>query len=121
MNRRKQHSLKRIKKKTLAQARASEHGRAAELLVSDGPLRQTVLALTAGSILAEHNSPPAGSIQVLKGAIEVTGKHTHVIAKPNLVALTHYRHQVQALEDSVFLLTAVTSVPGMHSFDEEPL
>lgn len=39
-------------------------------LVTDGPpLRQTLIALTSGTVLQEHNSPPAASIQVLAGAV----------------------------------------------------
>src|SRR5699024_9018720 len=56
------------------QARTAENGRHAELLVNDGPLRQSVIALRRGEHLPEHNSPPAASIQVVRGALRVTGQ-----------------------------------------------
>ncbi|GAA1281261.1 MULTISPECIES: hypothetical protein [Brachybacterium] len=96
-------------------AREAENGRHAEILVLDGPLRQTVIALTKGVTLAEHNSPPAASIQMIQGKVKITGEESTVIQTGFLEALTHHRHAVEALEDSVFLLTTVTSVPGSES------
>ncbi|HLS64106.1 MAG TPA: cupin [Ruania sp.] len=96
----------------LQAARDSEHGRSAELVLRDGVLRQSILALREGTELAEHNSPHAASIQVLVGRVRVTGEGDPVIAAGELQVLTHQRHAVLALEDSVFLLTTVTSQPG---------
>ncbi len=96
----------------LAAARESPHGRSAELLVRDGVLRQSILALRAGTELAEHNSPHAASLQVLRGRVQVTGiDATEPLEAGELVVLTHSRHAVLALEDAVFLLTTVTGVP----------
>lgn len=55
-----------------AKAAASAHGRSAHLLVHDGVLRQTVIALTAGTALDEHNAPSAASLQVLRGRVSLT-------------------------------------------------
>lgn len=107
--------LTTITENALATARSMENGRHAELLVSDGPLRQTVLALRAGITLSEHNSPPAASIQMITGSVRVTGEQEVTLRAGDLEALTHHRHAVEALEDSVFLLTTVTSVPGTTS------
>jgi len=96
----------------LAAARADEHGRSAGLLGRDGVLRQSILALREGTELAEHNSPHAASIQVLVGRVRVTGEDAPVLSAGQLHSLTHQRHAVTALEDSVFLLTTVTSQPG---------
>lgn len=101
-------------------ARAAENGRQAKLLAKDGPLRQTVIALRTGVTLQEHNSPPAASLFVFKGKVKVTGQEESVITEGELDILTHYRHSVEALEDSVFLLTTVTSVPGKESHSEQP-
>lgn len=93
-------------------ARASEHGRSAQLLVHDGVLRQSIIALTAGTRLHEHLSPHATSLHVLAGRIAVTGQDgDRQIAEGQLQRITHARHGIEALEDSVFLLTAVTSLP----------
>jgi quercetin dioxygenase-like cupin family protein len=97
------------------QARKAENGRHAELLIHDGPLRQTVIALQQGVRLAEHNSPPAASVQVIRGRVKVTGEEPVVVETGFVEALTHHRHSIEALDDSVFLLTTVTSVPGAES------
>lgn len=102
----------------LDEAQASANGRHAELIVSDGPLRQTLVALRMGTALAPHNSPPAASILVLKGSITIEGAEPDSLSKGDLKALTHVRHGVRALEDSIFLLTTVTGIPGRESHDE---
>lgn len=96
----------------LAQAQGSDRGRFAELLVHDGELRQSIIALTATSVLPEHNSPPAATIQVLYGriSIELDGTIQQELHEGHLWTLTHQRHEVRALSDAVFLLTTVTSV-----------
>lgn len=96
----------------VALARADERGRSAVLLVHDGPLRQSVIALRAGTELAEHNAPHAASIQVLTGSVRVTGMSPDLVGAGQLVALTHDRHSVLAVEDAAFLLTTVTGQPG---------
>lgn len=96
----------------LDKARKAENGRHAELLVNDGPLRQSVIALRRGVRLPEHNSPPAASMQVVRGSVRVTGQEETELRAGDLEALTHFRHAVEALEDCAFLLTTVTSQPG---------
>lgn len=98
--------------KALEGAIASDKGRFAEILVHDGPLRQTIIGLRAGQVLAEHNSPPAASMYLLRGQVRITGQDQSEVAAGEIVALTHVRHGVEALEDSVFLLTTVTSQTG---------
>lgn len=110
-------NLKEISEAHMATARAEERGRSAELVAHDGPLRQTVIALTDGTRMAEHNSPPAASLQVLKGRVRVDldNESQGEFSEGELWILTHERHSVLALEDSVFLLTTVTSQPGQDS------
>lgn len=102
--------LDELAQELLNQARAAANGRAAHLVVHDGPLRQTVIALTAGTRLPEHNSPPAASLHVIRGQVTVTAQETSEIARGQIAALTHHRHSVVAMEDSVFLLTTVTGI-----------
>lgn len=99
---------------TLAAAREHPHGRYAELVAHDGELRQTLLALASGAQLGEHNSPPAATIYVLVGRVRVmvAGNIQADISAGELWVLTHERHGVEAVADSVFLLTTVTSVTG---------
>jgi quercetin dioxygenase-like cupin family protein len=93
-----------------ALAAASPHGRSARLLVHDGVLRQTVIALTAGSSLDEHNAPAAASLQVLRGHVSLTvaGERTALRAG-QLQTVPQVRHGLLAHVDSVVLLTAVTN------------
>ena len=102
-------ALTDVMTKAIDIAREASNGRHAELLVHDGPLRQSVIALREGAELPEHNSPPAASIQVIRGSLRVTGQDPVVLEAGALEALTHFRHAVEALEDTVFLLTTVTS------------
>ncbi len=110
-------NLKAIADRHLAAARTEERGRSAELVAHDGPLRQTVIALREGTRMAEHNSPPAASLQVLAGRVrvELEDEMQGEFAEGELWILTHERHAVVALEDSVFLLTTVTSQLGQDS------
>ena len=97
----------------LEAARGSAHGRSAELLVHDNRLRQTVIALTAGNHLGEHNPPHAGSLHVLSGRVRLTGAagaEDVEVGGGELVVITHERQTLEALEDSVFLYTTVTGL-----------
>lgn len=95
----------------LDMARTDERGRSAEVVAHDGPLRQSVIALKEGARMAEHNSPPAASLQVLQGRVRVEfeDEMQGEVGAGELWSLTHVRHSVVALTDSVFLLTTVTS------------
>ncbi|WP_436770685.1 cupin [Yinghuangia sp. YIM S09857] len=95
----------------LQKATASEHGRSAHLFLHEGPLRQTVIALTAGSALDEHNAPVAASIHVLSGSVRITAAGGDVDVPEGCVqAVPQERHGLTALEDAAVVLTAVTEV-----------
>lgn len=106
------HDLTALTRSTLDVALENPHGRHGDLLLRDGHLRQSIIALKSGASLADHNAPPAATLQVLVGSVEVTaGSGTDVrLETGQLVQLTKERHGVSALEDSVFLLTTVTGV-----------
>ncbi|MEU5716316.1 cupin [Streptomyces sp. NPDC020403] len=92
----------------LTAARADAHGRSAHLLLRQEPLRQTVIALTEGSALDEHNAPPAASLQVLRGSVRITAASGDIdMTEGGLRATPQERHGVLALSDAVVLLTAV--------------
>lgn len=111
-------NLNELAESHLATARAEERGRSADLIAHDGPLRQTVIALKEGVRMAEHNSPPAASLQVLRGRVRVDldDEMQGEFSEGELWILTHERHSVFALTDAVFLLTTVTSQPGQASY-----
>ncbi|WGW11362.1 cupin [Saxibacter everestensis] len=92
-------------------AARDHHGRSAHLLIHDRNLRQAIIAMTQGTTLAEHDTPPAASLQVLKGAVRLNYGSGYVDAEAGqLLRLPEQRHSVDALEDSAILLTAVTSI-----------
>ena len=51
----------------LDRARESSSGRAAKQVYAVGPLRAVVIGLTEGGQLAEHNAPPAATLQCVTG------------------------------------------------------
>lgn len=103
-------SLTRLAEEQLQAARAASAGRAAHTVHGghDHLLRQTVIALTAGNELAEHNSPGQATLQVLRGAVRVTaGDDTWAGAPGDLLVIPRQRHALHADEDSVVLLTVL--------------
>ena len=102
--------LNEIALQHLNEARHAPHGRSAEQLLHQKVLRQTLLDLKEGAVLAEHNAPYAGSLQVLHGRIRVSSSEDLVLGAGHLHVIPAERHSVVALEDSVFILTAVTGI-----------
>lgn len=97
----------------LTRARDGDNGRSAEVVLHDGVLRQTIIAILAGVELGEHNSPrPRASRCCAVACGSRRSRVTRRSGPASLRVLTHERHAVTALEDSAFLLTTVTSVPA---------
>lgn len=89
-------------------AHASRSGRASRTLhgKSTNRLRQTVIALTAGSSLSDHESPGEASLQVLRGHVTLTaGTETWQGTDGGLVVIPGERHGLSAQQDSAVLLT----------------
>jgi quercetin dioxygenase-like cupin family protein len=109
----------------MARARRAEHGRSAHLFLHDGPLRQSVIALTGGAELEEHTAPPAASLQVLRGRVRLTSREggDAELRAGQVMNVPQGRHALQALQDSVVLLTSVTATPeplAVHDARREP-
>jgi quercetin dioxygenase-like cupin family protein len=69
-------------------------------------LRQTVLALTAGSSLSAHENPGGSTVQVLSGRVKLTaGDVTWEGRTGDLLVVPDSRHALAAMEDSAVLLT----------------
>ena len=69
-------------------------------------LRQTVIALTAGSRLDEHENPGEATLQVLQGRVTLAaGEHRWNGSPGDLMFIPDSRHGLDAVEDSVVLLT----------------
>jgi quercetin dioxygenase-like cupin family protein len=78
-------------------------------------LRQTVLALTAGSSLDEHESPGEATVQVLRGRVRLTaGQVAWEGRAGDLLVVPEVRHALQAIEDSAVLLTVSKAAQARH-------
>ncbi|WP_053205020.1 cupin domain-containing protein [Jiangella muralis] len=90
----------------LDEARLSSAGRASRTLHSGARLRQTLIALTAGTRMNEHQSPGDATVQCLQGRVTLhTREHTIAVAEGELVDAPPERHDVVADEDSLIILT----------------
>jgi hypothetical protein len=71
-----------------------------------------VLALLAGRELAEHESPSEATLHVLHGHVRLTvGDEAWDGKAGDYVAIPPQRHALQAVEDSVVMLTVLKSLP----------
>lgn len=69
-------------------------------------LRQTLVALRAGAAMAEHDSPGEATLIVLRGRVRLlAGEDTWEGRTGDLLTIPPVRHSLEALEDSVALLT----------------
>ena len=103
-------SLTALADEHLEAARSSKAGRSAQTLHGghDHMLRQTLIALTAGTELAEHNSPGQATLQVLRGRVRVTaGADTWTADVGDLLVIPPQRHGLHADADAVVLLTVL--------------
>lgn len=109
-------SLTALAREHLETARAATSGRSAHTVYGghEHSLRQTLLALTAGNGLDDHESPGEATVQVLQGRVRLTNAEAgwEGSAGDHLV-VPRTRHALSALEDSVILLTVVKQV-GPH-------
>lgn len=99
----------------IVEARAADNGRAARTLIriEGAPLRQTLVALTAGAVLSEQQSPDAASIQVISGTIRLhEGDSCTVLSHGELVPVPAGPHWVDAAEDAIILLTVAVRRPA---------
>lgn len=103
-------TLDSLVQENLRRAAASSNGRSAETIFggSGHLLRQTLLSLTAGTKLAEHDSPGDATLLVLHGRLVLhAGGESQEGQTGDLLVIppTPVRHSVEALDDTAFLLT----------------
>jgi quercetin dioxygenase-like cupin family protein len=110
-------SLTALARKQLESARAASSGRSAHTVYGghEHSLRQTVMAMTAGSAVDDHESPGEATLEVLHGRVRVTNSKSGWDGSPgDLIVLPRERHGLHAVEDSVVLLT-VSKPVGPHT------
>jgi quercetin dioxygenase-like cupin family protein len=103
-------ALNSVVDEQLEVARAAHSGRAARTLHGghDHSLRQTLIAMTAGHELGEHQSPGEATLQVLRGHVRLTvGDDGYDGSAGDYLVIPPARHALLAVEDSAVLLTVL--------------
>lgn len=101
-------SLDALAREHLQRAAAAPNGRSAATVYGghEHTLRQTLLALTAGTSLADHESPGEATLLVLRGRVRLTSGDAEWEGRSgDLVAIPPARHGLLALEDAAVILT----------------
>lgn len=101
-------SLDALARERLAEATSSSTGRSSETVVGghEKVLRQTMLALRAGTELKEHENPGEATVHVLRGRVTLSAGDTSWDGRSgDLLLVPDHRHSLVAHEDSVILLT----------------
>jgi quercetin dioxygenase-like cupin family protein len=101
-------SIDALARQQLEAAAAVSSGRAADTVYGghEKVLRQTVMALKAGSQLAEHQNPGEATIFVLRGRVLLrAGKDSWQGKSGDLLIIPEGPHSLEAEEDAAILLT----------------
>lgn len=101
-------SLDAVAREHLRAARESASGRAAETVYGghEKTLRQTVVAMTAGTSLAEHESPGEATVIVLHGRVRMVSPEASWDGRDgDLIVVPPGRHSLEAVTDATVLLT----------------
>lgn len=90
----------------LRDAREHSSQRAARTIVATPSMRATVIALLAGSELAEHASPPTATLQAVTGEVSLrAGDGEQTVRAGEIARIPPERHSLHATTDAVVLLT----------------
>lgn len=74
-------------------------------------LRQTLVAMRAGEVMAEHDNPGEATVHVLHGRVLLTAGEDSWNGSPgDLIAVPDARHTLTAIEDCSVLLTVAKSI-----------
>ncbi|QNK81169.1 cupin domain-containing protein [Nakamurella sp. PAMC28650] len=102
-------SLQALAREQLSLAATATSGRSARTVYGghEHVMRQTVIALTAGQSLSEHENPGDATILVLSGRVRLTSGTVDWEARQgDLLLVPSARHSLLAIEDATVLLSA---------------
>lgn len=105
-------SLDALAREHLERAATSSTGRSATTVYGghEHMLRQTLVAMTSGSSLTEHDSPGEATLLVLQGRVRLNADGTSWDGRSgDLLVIPDARHSLDALEDSAVLLVVAKS------------
>jgi quercetin dioxygenase-like cupin family protein len=101
-------SLDAVAREQMKNAKENSNKRSAKTVYGghEHVLRQSVIALAAGAVMADHLSPGEATIYVLQGRVRLTsGKDSWECRTGDLLDVPEDRQSVTAMEPSVVLLT----------------
>jgi quercetin dioxygenase-like cupin family protein len=101
-------SLDALARELMKLATAAPAGRSARTIYGghEHVLRQTLMALTAGSLMSEHENPGEATVQVLHGRVRLVAEAAEWEGRDgDLLIVPQARHTLHALEDATVLLT----------------
>ena len=101
-------SLTALTREHLAGAERASSQRSAHTVYGghEHVLRQTLVALTAGQKLADHENPGEATVHVLQGRVRlIAGQDSWEGSSGDLIIVPNARHSLEALENSAILLT----------------
>ncbi len=101
-------SLDALAREHLKVAHASASGRSAHTVYGghEKTLRQTVIAMTAGTSLSEHENPGEATVHVVTGRVRLTTDSQAWDGRAgDLISVPDAPHGLEAVEDAVVLLT----------------
>ncbi len=105
-------SLTALARKQLELAGASSSGRSAKTVYGghEHTLRQTMIAMSAGRMLDEHVNAGEATVHVLQGRVRLVAEAASWEGSPgDLLVVPQATHSLEAIEDSVVLLTVAIS------------
>ncbi|HEV7949971.1 MAG TPA: cupin domain-containing protein [Glaciihabitans sp.] len=109
-------SIEALARQQLKLATDASSGRSASTIFGghEKALRQTLLALVKDTTLAEHESPGEATVYVVEGRVQLHAAGATWEARTgDLLIMPSARHSIDALEDSVLLMTVAKTADNV--------